>query len=462
LLSAAGSSRPATPAASTLSPAFDQKDAMTPDSASPRSPLSWVPSLYFAQGLPFYAVALVAGLMLKSLAVPNDDIAHWTAAIGFAWVFKPLWSPFLELAGSKKVIVVGFQLAGGACLGLVALALHLPFWFAACVAMLALVAICSATHDIACDGLYIASLTEKQQAAYAGWTGTFFNAGKFISLGGLVILAGYLEKSAGVVGAWTAIFGILAAMMVALGLYHAWSLPAARNAAAGEVTAAGVARTLWDVIVAFFRKPGIWVCILFIILFRAGEAQVQTIGPLFLREARELGGLGLSTSQVGAVYGTAGTVAFIAGSIAGGYFTSWLGLKRAMPFLILAVNLPNLVFYYLSTSLPTDITVIGAALSVEMFGYGFGFVGLILYMMQVVAPGRYQTAHYAFATGIMQLGFVLFKMVSGDIQTALGYRHFFIWVLVCSLPVLLLSQLIPMSARPSGEAEAATDTSVAA
>jgi PAT family beta-lactamase induction signal transducer AmpG len=432
---------------------------MKADSARPRSPLTWVPTLYFAQGLPFYAVALVAGLMLKSLAVPNDVIAHWTAAMGFAWVFKPLWSPFLELASSKKIIVVGFQLAGGACLGLVALALHLPFWFAACVAMLALVAICSATHDIACDGLYIASLTEKQQAAYAGWTGTFFNAGKFISLGGLVILAGYLEKNVGVVAAWTAIFGILAGMMVALGLYHAWSLPPARNAASAEVTAAGVARTLWDVIVAFFRKPGIWVGILFIILFRAGEAQVQTIGPLFLREARALGGLGLSTSQVGAVYGTAGTVAFIAGSIAGGYFTSWLGLKRAMLFLILAVNLPNLVFYYLSTSLPTDITVIGAALSAEMFGYGFGFVGVILYMMQVVAPGKYQTAHYAFATGIMQLGFVLFKMVSGDIQTALGYRHFFVWVLVCSLPVLILSQLIPMSAAAATEGEPAAPAS---
>jgi PAT family beta-lactamase induction signal transducer AmpG len=411
-----------------------------------RSPLAWVPSLYFAQGLPFYAVAIVAGQMFKSMGVSNDDISHWTAIIMSAWIFKPLWSPFLELAPSKKLVVVGFQLIGGACLGLVALALHLPFWFAACVAMLTLVAICSATHDVACDGLYIASLDASGQARYAGWTGTFFNAGRFISAGGLLLLAGYLEKTTGAVPAWTVVFCIVAAMMVALGLYNSWALPPARNTLAVGTNAAAIAGTLWEVIVDYFRKPGIWVSILFIILFRAGEAQVQTIGPLFLREARNLGGLGLSTAEVGAVYGTVGTVAFIVGSIAGGYFTARLGLKRAMLALILAVNLPNAVFYYLSLAQPTSLPVIGVALSAEMFGYGFGFVGLILYMMQVVAPGKFQTAHYAFSTGFMQLGFSLFKYISGDIQLALGYQHFFLWVLVAALPVAVLSQLIPMQA----------------
>jgi PAT family beta-lactamase induction signal transducer AmpG len=422
---------------------------MSDQTTSARSPMTWVPSLYFAQGLPYFAVALIAGLMFKSMGVPNDDISHWTAAIGAAWIFKPLWSPFLELASSKKIVVVSFQLVSGAGLGLVALALHLPFWFAACIAMLGLVAVSSATHDIACDGLYIASLSARQQAEYAGWTGTFFNAGRFISLGGLVILAGYFEKTLGVSAAWTIIFCILAATMFVAGLYHSWSLPAARNAVADTASAAGIARTLLNVIADYVGKPGIWASILFIILFRAGEAQVQTIGPLFLREARHLGGLGLSTAEVGAVYGTSGTIAFIIGSIGGGYFTSWLSLKRAMLYLILAVNLPNLVFYFLSSSLPTNLTVIGVALSVEMFGYGFGFVGLILYMMQVVAPGKYQTAHYAFSTGIMQLGFVLFKYVSGDIQVALGYQKFFVWALISAVPVAILSQLIPMKAQPA-------------
>jgi MFS transporter, PAT family, beta-lactamase induction signal transducer AmpG len=426
-----------------------------------RNPKLWVPSLYLAQGLPFFAVAIVANQMFKSMGVPNDELNHWTALIGFAWVFKPLWSPFLELASSKKLVVVGFQLLGGLCLGAVALALHAPYWFAACVAMLALVGIASATHDIACDGLYITSLTEKGQAAYAGWTGTFFNAGKFFTTGALLLLAGHFEKTIGVVPAWTICFGILAAIMVALAAYNSWALPQARNAVGNDTNAAAIARTLWQVIVEYFRKPGIWVSILFIILFRAGEAQVQSIGPLFLREARNLGGLGLSTAEVGAVYGTVGTVAFIVGSIAGGYFTSWLSLKRAILWLILALNLPNLAFYFLATWLPTNLTVIGAALSLEMFGYGFGFVGLILYMMQVVAPGKYQTAHYAFSTGIMQLGFVLFKLVSGDIQIALGYQHFFVWVMLSAIPVAVLSQLIPMSARPRQEEQPAPHAATA-
>nr|WP_156648990.1 MFS transporter [Massilia sp. Leaf139] len=415
-------------------------DAAIATPAAPvRHPLAWVPTLYLAQGLPFYAVALVAGLMFKSLGVPNEQIARWTGVLGLAWVFKALWSPFLELARSKKRLVVLFQLAGGLSLAAVALALQLPAWFGVAIALLALVSVASATHDIAADGLYIASLSARQQAAYAGWQGAFFNGAKFLSLGGLVILAGYLETRIGTAGAWTAVFGLLGAGLAALGLYHAWALPGALNVPPEATSARAIAATLVNVVKAFFAKDGIWLAILFIILFRAAEGQIQTIGPLFLRDARTVGGLGLTTAEVGAVYGTAGTVAFLAGSIVGGYFTAWIGLKRAMPLLILAMNLPNLVFYYLSAAQPESLTVVAVALGAEMFGYGFGFVGVILFIMQVVASGKYQTAHYALGTGFMQLGFVLFKVVSGDIQQALGYRSFFLWVLACALPVLVLS-----------------------
>ena len=410
--------------------------------AAARHPLAWVPTLYLAQGLPFYAIALVAGLMFKSMGVANDAITHWTGLLGLAWVFKALWSPFLELAKSKKAVVVLFQLTGGVGLAGVALALNLPVWFAASIALFAVVALASATHDIAADGLYIASLSERQQAAYAGWQGAFFNGAKFISLGGLVILAGHLEPRIGVAPAWSLIFAILGVSLAGLGLYHWWALPGTANAAtiAGQHSARAVAATLADVVRAFFAKKGIWVAIAFIILFRAGEGQIQTIGPLFLRDAKAIGGLGLTTGEVGAVYGTAGTLAFLAGSVGGGYFTSRLGLRRAMLWLILAMNVPNLVFWFLSTWQPASLSVITAALSCEMFGYGFGFVGVILFIMQVVASGKYQTAHYALGTGFMQLGFVLFKFISGDIQQALGYRHFFAWVLVAALPVLILSR----------------------
>ncbi|MGG7607354.1 MFS transporter [Massilia sp. BKSP1R2A-1] len=420
-----------------------------------RHPLAWVPTLYLAQGLPFYAVALVAGLMYKSMGVPNEQIARWTGLLGMAWVFKALWSPFLELARSKRGVVVCFQLAGGCALGAMALALQLPAWFGLSIALFAIVALASSSHDICADGIYIASLSERQQAAYAGWQGAFFNAAKFLSMGGLVMLAGYLEDRMGPGPAWATVFGLLGAIMAGLGLYHLWALPDTPGNAPTGSGARGVAGTLYDVIRDFFAKPGIWMAILFIILFRAGEGQIQTIGPLFLRDAREVGGLGLSTAQVGAVYGTAGTIAFLAGSIAGGYFTAALSLKRAMPYLIIAMNLPNAVFWYLSVAQPESLGIIAVGLGIEMFGYGFGFVGVILFIMQVVASGRYQTAHYALGTGFMQLGFVLFKMVSGDIQGWLGYQTFFLWVLVAALPVLVLSRVVRLEAlrKPAAAAD---------
>jgi PAT family beta-lactamase induction signal transducer AmpG len=401
-----------------------------------------VPSLYLAQGLPFYSVALVAGLMFKSMGVPNEQIARWTGMLGLAWVFKALWSPFLELFRSKKRIVVSLQITGGIALAALALALQLPAWFALAIALLGVVSLASSTHDIAADGLYIASLSAKQQAAYAGWQGAFFNGAKFLSLGGLVILAGHLEQQVGAQAAWATVFGLLGALMAALGLYHIWALPGLSTGAAPAASVQGGAAVLADVIRAFFAKPGIWLGILFILLFRTAEGQVQTIGPLFLRDARDIGGMGLSTQEVGAIYGTAGTAAFLVGSILGGYFTSWIGLKRAMPWLILAMNVPNLVFYYLSMAQPASLSVVTASLAAEMFGYGFGFVGMILFIMQVIASGPYQTAHYALGSGFMQLGFVLSKVVSGDIQQALGYKHFFLCVLLSALPVLLLTRFV--------------------
>jgi MFS transporter, PAT family, beta-lactamase induction signal transducer AmpG len=403
-----------------------------------RSPIRWVPSLYFVQGLQFFVVMLIAGLMFKNMGIANDQIARWTGVLGLAWAFKPLWSPFLEMARSKKTLVVLFQFTGAVSLALLALAIQLPMFFAASIAVLFLLAYSSATHDIACDGLYMASLSPKQQAAYAGWQGAFFNASKFLTLGGLLVVAGHLEKNIGVHHAWSLIFALLAGLLAALAAYNAWALPGALKADTLPLTADSVWRTLREVIADFLRKPAVWKAILFIVLFRLAEGQVQTIGPLFLIEPRDKGGLGLSTEQVGGIYGTVGTGAFLVGSILGGYFTSWLGLKRAMPVLIVAMAVPNAVFWYLSVALPTSLVHTGVAVSIEMLGYGFGFVGMILYIMQAVAPGNYQTAHYALGTGVMQLGFILSKTISGDIQVAMGYQQFFLWTILCGLPAFVL------------------------
>ena len=409
-------------------------------------PATWVPTLYFAEGIPFFAVSLIAGILYKRLDLGNDVIALYTKLLLLPWSLKPLWSPLLEMFKTKKYFVVLLQFSGGVSLGLIALCLPLPGYFLYTIGLFAVVAFCSSTHDIAADGLYIASLSTKEQAAYAGWQSGFYSVARLFSQGGLIILAGYLEARMDLPHAWMAIFATMGLILVALSLYHARALPTG-GAARHSGSLREIADTFWDVLVSFLKKPNIYLLLLFILLYRAGEGQVVTIGPLFLVDKRAVGGLGLTMDQFGTIYGTFGTLAFLAGTVLGGYFTSWLGLRRALLPLICAMNFPNLAYVYLSMALPTNHVLIASAMSVEMFGYGFGFVGVMLLMMQEIAPGKYQTAHYAFANSLMNLGLMIPGAVSGKIQMALGYQKFFVWVLISSVPAIILSRFIPIGKR---------------
>ena len=415
------------------------------------SPAIWVPTLYFAEGLPFYAVGMMALIFYSRMGIDNRTITATVSLLGLPWSLKPLWSPFLEMYKTKKFFVVLMEFVGGVSLGLLALCLPLPDYFRYSIAFFALVAFCSSTHDIAADGLYIGSLTPKQQAAYAGWQGGFYNIARFFSQGGLLILAGYLETRMPAVRAWMIIFATVGITLVVLSLFHSRVLPSGGEERHSKSLHEMLA-TFWDVVVSFFKKPNIWFLLAFVFLYRAGEGQVVKIGPLFLKAARDQGGLGLSTTQFGTIYGTFGTAAFIVGSILGGYFAAWLGLKRALLPLILVMNLPMLTYFYLSTELPTSAVSITLAMSLEMFGYGFGFVGVMLLMMQEIAPGKYQTAHYAFANSLMNLGLVLPGAISGAIQMKIGYQHFFVWVLISAVPAMVLSRFVPIHSsheRPS-------------
>jgi PAT family beta-lactamase induction signal transducer AmpG len=414
---------------------------MEVENQAKRHPMVWVPSLYFAQGLPWAIVCIMSTIMYKNMGISNEEITYWTGLLGLAWVFKPLWSPFLEMVSSPKKVVVSAQLLGGAALLSCAAVLNLPGFFTFSIAILAISAFTSATHDIAADGSYISNLSKEKQALYSGWLGAFWNGGKLFVQGGLVVLAGTLEKEMAVAQAWAITMAIPGLILLALGFYHMWAMPNKKNHDAADLTFSGVTQTLIDVLVDFFKKPGIWFSIGFIVLFRAGEGLVQTVGRLFLLEPTVNGGLGLTTTDMGIAYGTVATLAFIGGSILGGYFAAWKGLKKTLFVLILMMNVPNLTFWYMSAFLPTDIYFISGILSVEMFGYGFGFTGLILYIMHVVAPGKYPTAHYALGTGIMALGLTVFQMLSGKIQAALGYQNFFIVGVLACIPVLVMAAM---------------------
>lgn len=285
-------------------------------------PLRWVPSAYFAMGLPFVILNMVCVLMFKGLGIADSQIALWTSIIMFPWTLKFLWSPLLELLPSKRMIVVATQIISGAGFACVALALHLPSFFAVCIALLAVVAFSGATHDIALDGLYMAELSEQDQAKYIGWQGAFYNIAKLVATGLLVYLAGVLidaREAAGATSgeaalhAWTIIMGAAAVLLVVLGLYHRFSLPAGLKAEGTEKKSAG--EELKAVIGDFFRKKHIWLYIAFIILYRLGEGFVMKIVPLFLKADVASGGLGLSEQQIGLYYGTFGAAAFVLGSL---------------------------------------------------------------------------------------------------------------------------------------------------
>ncbi len=430
------------------------------------SPLRWVPSAYFAMGMPFVILNMVCVLMFKGLGIEDSQIALWTSVIMFPWTIKFLWSPFLEMFKTKKFFVVATQMISGAGFGVVALALHLPDFFAVSIAILAVIAVSGATHDIALDGLYMAELPPQTQAKYIGWQGAFYNLAKLLATGVLVYAAGVLidhYKAAGATAeeaalpAWTIIMLACGGILALLSLYHAKALPSGGAAAIHARTAGDTRRELWAVIKDFFTKRHIWTYILFIIFYRLGEGFVMKIVPLFLKADRAAGGLGLSEQQIGLYYGTFGAAAFVLGSILAGYYISRLGLRRALFSLVCIFNLPFLIYTYFAWTQPESTLLIGAGIVVEYFGYGFGFVGLTLFMMQQVAPGRHQMAHYAFASGIMNLSVMMTGAVSGFLSDATGYKWFFVIVMAAVIPVFAMTRFLPFTypdkAPDSGESD---------
>lgn len=409
------------------------------------SPVYWVPTVYFAMGLPFVALSMVSVLIFSDMNVSNTQIAFWTSLIMLPWTLKPLWSPFLELYRTKRYFVVLTEMVTGVTFALVALSLPLPDFFCYAIALMGVIAISGATHDIAGDGVYLTELDATQQARYIGYQGAFYNLAKILTNGGLVYLAGTLKSGLGVVQAWMVILFICAAIMILTGIHHIRLLPSGVVADRRRRTVRETLNALWEVMRTFFEKKHIWYYVFFIILYRFAEGHVMKILPLFFKAPVTEGGLGLDISDIGLVYGTFGAGAFILGSILGGYYISAFGLKRTLFSLCCAFNIPFLVYLLFAIYQPTALWVIGAGVVFEYLGYGFGFVGLMLFMMQQVAPGKHQMAHYAFATGIMNLGIMLPGMISGYLSDVLGYQNFFIWVMIVSIPAFIVTWLIPFT-----------------
>jgi len=410
-----------------------------------QNPWLWLPSVYFAQGLPFVVVMTVSVIMYKRLGIQNAEIAYYTSWLYLPWVIKPFWSPIIDIVRTRRSWILAMQLLVGAGLAGIALTIPADGFFRYTLAVFWLIAFSSATHDIAADGFYIVGLSEHQQAWFVGIRSTFYRLAMITGQGLLVVVAGYLETAtSSVSAAWSITFFLLAALFILLVAWHRFSLPTPPGDVARH---AGTIRNLLRESVAtfasFFRRAHIGRILAFLLLYRFAEAQLVKLATPFMLDQQEVGGLGMGTGAVGVAYGTVGVLMLTSGGILGGFLAARNGLRYWLAWMVAAINLPNAVYIFLAIVQPENLLLISVAVGIEQFGYGFGFTAYMLYMIYI-ARGAHSTAHYAICTGFMSLGMMLPGMFSGWLQELLGYKEFFIWALAATIPSFLVVLLIPL------------------
>jgi PAT family beta-lactamase induction signal transducer AmpG len=432
----------------------DSTLAMTDTPPAPRTwrhPLTWVPTLYLAMGLPNVMVGVVSAIIYKNLGVSNEDIALYTSQMYLPWVLKPLWAPLLEPYRTKRWWVISMQFLMMATLGLVAFCLPLEGFFRLSLAFFWITGFASATQDTVADGVFMTTMPLKDQARYSGLQGMCWNMGAVIASGLLVSLTGWLHNRMGLpwVQCWMIVVSAAALTMGAFGLWHLRVLPPGAPSAVHGGGMKGAYTALYGSWVSFFQKPQIWMMLAVIFFYRFGEGFIEKFGPLFLLDPRSAGGLGLDNESLGMINGTVGTIAFIVGAFLGGFLVARRTLPRSFFVLALVLNIPHLTYFYLSQALPDNVWWIGAIVAAEKFGFGMGSVGHMLYMMQQVAPGPFKMTHYAMATGVMALTKWSTGTVSGWVWSAVGhnYTSFFTLVLLFSVPPVILAWLAPFPHR---------------
>ncbi len=401
-------------------------------------PYSWIPTLYFAEALPYMAVMTLSVIMYTNLGLTNTQLALYTSWLYLPWVIKPLWSPFIDNFRTKRWWILSMEVLVGASLAGVALTLPMAMWLRLSLAFFWLMAFSSATHDIAADGFYILGLSQEDQAFYVGIRSTFYRIGSIFCQGILVMVAGWLESRYSVSMAWSITMLLMGALMVALAAWHFVALPKVetsdRQAADGEGSWMLTLRT-------FLSKPHIVSALLFMLLFRLPEAQLAKMAQPFMLRAAAEGGLELGTSVVGFAYGTLGVIGLLAGGIIGGWVVSRSGLRRWLWPMVVAISLPDVVYVYRAYAQPSSLWVIDACVFIEQLGYGFGFTAYMLFLVYF-SHGERSTSVFAFCTAFQALGMMLPGMAAGWLADALGFRWFCILVCLSTLVTFLVSGLV--------------------
>ena len=407
-----------------------------------RNPWAWVPTLYFAEGLPNVIVMTVAVAMYMQLGMTDTEIAFYTGWLGLPWVIKPFWSPFVDLYKTKRWWVLTMQMLLASSLGGVAFTLNASFWFQGTMFFFFLMAFSSATHDIAADGFYMLELDSHDQAWFVGIRNTFYRIAVIFGQGILVPAAGMLQLMFRNQKAytWSLVFYGLAGLFLAIWLYHGMMMPKPDDRKNDAKTAGEVMRGVWEMLITFFQKlpaKRMVFVLLFLLFYRFPEAMLTKMTTTFLMRSNSEGGLGLSPQEYGLAYGTIGLIGLLLGGIVGGMLASRDGLKHWLWPFVCAITLPDIVYVYTSYAMPSNLWIISSCLFVEQFGYGLGFTALTLYMLYF-SQGEFKTSHYAICTGLSYLGLMLPGMVSGWLKDAVGYRTFFIVVMfLCAITFLV-------------------------
>ena len=408
-----------------------------------RSPWAWVPTLYFAEGVPYVAVMTISVIIYKRLGLSNADITLYTSWLYLPWVIKPLWSPFVDMLRTKRWWILAMQILIAASLAGVAFTIPGPWWLQGSLAFFWLLAFSSATHDIAADGFYMLGLEQHEQAYFVGIRSTFYRIATIFSSGLLVGLAGVLQVlTRSIAYAWSLVFYLIAGLFIALWLYHSWALPRpSEDNNRIQKTAKDIVNEFWQTLVTFFQKPQVWVGICFMLFYRMPEGLLAKVSALFLVDKMSNGGLGLSDVEFGMVQGTVGVIGLTLGGILGGIVASKDGLKRWLWPMVMAITIPDLVYVYLSYALPSSLLIINICIFLEQFGYGFGFSAYMLYLIYY-SQGEHKTAHYALCTAFMALSMMIPGLFAGALQESVGYQVFFLIVVGCCAMTYIVSSLL--------------------
>lgn len=428
------------------------------------SPWGWIPTLYFAQGIPYFMVNNISVLMFAKMGVPNGEMALFTSLLYLPWAIKPFWSPFVDIIKTKRWWILAMQLLMS--IAFILLTLSIPRPDAATIAagttpistftitlmLFIITAFASATHDIAADGFYMLALKQGDQAAFVGIRSTFYRLSSIFGQGVLVTIAGAIElKYNNIPLSWTITMLVTAVIFSAVSLYHLYAIPKPASdkstLTAGASSAKDIFKEFARTFKTYFTKPGALLAIAFMLLYRLPEAFLLKMCLPFLVASKETGGLGLSTAEVGIVYGTIGVIFLTLGGILGGLFTSRIGLKRSIWWMAACMTLPCFTFVYLAIGQPDSLLAISTAIAIEQFGYGFGFTAYMLYMMYF-SEGEFKTSHYAICTAFMALSMMIPGLFAGYIQEEIGYVNFFWMVIVCCIATVVITVFADRKINP--------------